>query len=60
MSSPLANTVFRRLFAAQALALAGTGLPTLALAPLPYHLAAGDPGQCLGPAPPPPTRAHVS
>ena len=50
MSSPLANTVFRRLFAAQVIALAGTGLTTIALALLAYHLAGGDAGQVLGPA----------
>ena len=50
MSSPLANTVFRRLFAAQVIALAGTGLTTIALALLAYNLAGGDAGYVLGTA----------
>ena len=48
--SPLANTVFRRLFAAQLIALAGTGLSTIALALLAYDLAGGDAGYVLGTA----------
>jgi MFS family permease len=50
MSSPLANTVFRRLFAAQVIALAGTGLTTIALALLAYNLAGDDAGYVLGTA----------
>ena len=48
MPSPLANTVFRRLFAAQVIALAGTGLSTIALVLLAYDLAGGDAGYVLG------------
>lgn len=48
--SPLADARFRRLFAAQAIALAGTGLSTVALALLAYDLAGGDAGLVLGAA----------
>lgn len=50
MPSPLANPVFRRLFAAQVIALAGTGLTTIALALLAYSLAGDDAGYVLGTA----------
>ncbi|MFP6744769.1 MAG: MFS transporter, partial [Alphaproteobacteria bacterium] len=46
--SPFANSVYRRLFAAQVIALAGTGLTTIALALLAYDLAGGDAGVVLG------------
>lgn len=48
--SPFANAVFRKLFAAQVIALAGTGLTTIALALLAYDLAGGDAGVVLGTA----------
>lgn len=48
--SPFANSVYRRLFAAQVIALAGTGLTTIALALLAYDLAGGDAGVVLGTA----------
>lgn len=48
--SPLAVPAFRRLFAAQAIALMGTGLSTVALALLAYDLAGGDAGMVLGTA----------
>lgn len=50
MLSPLANKTFRRLFTAQAIALGGTGLSTVALALLAYDLAGGDAGIVLGTA----------
>ena len=50
MSSPLANPTYRRLFTAQVIALAGTGLSTVALALLAYDLAGGDAGIVLGTA----------
>ena len=50
MLSPLANTTYRRLFAAQVIALAGTGLSTVALALLAYDLAGGNAGVVLGSA----------
>jgi MFS family permease len=50
MLSPLADPTYRRLFAAQVVALAGTGLTTVALALLAYELAGGDAGQVLGTA----------
>ena len=50
MISPLADPTYRRLFAAQVIALAGTGLTTVALALLAYDLAAGDAGSVLGTA----------
>src|SRR5690606_20189774 len=46
--NPLANRTYRRLFAAQVIALAGTGLSTIALALLAYELAGGDAGTILG------------
>lgn len=48
MFSPLANSTYRRLFAAQVLALIGTGLTTVALALLAYDLAGGNAGKVLG------------
>ncbi len=50
MISPLANRTYRRLFAAQVIALVGTGLSTIALALLAYDLAAGTAGAVLGTA----------
>lgn len=50
MISPLADRTYRRLFAAQVIALAGTGLSTVALALLAYDLAGGDAGLVLGTA----------
>lgn len=48
--SPLAEPVYRRLFAAQVVALIGTGLSTVALALLAYDLAGGKAGTVLGTA----------
>lgn len=50
MKSPLADLTYRRLFIAQVIALAGTGLSTVALALLAYDLAGGDAGVVLGTA----------
>ena len=50
MSSPLADKTYRRLFLAQVIALAGTGLSTVALALLAYDLAGGNAGLVLGTA----------
>lgn len=50
MFSPLGDPIYRRLFAAQVIALAGTGLSTVALALLAYGLAGGDAGKVLGTA----------
>ncbi len=50
MQSPLRNPTYRRLFAAQVIALAGTGLSTIALALLAYDLAGGTAGVVLGTA----------
>ena len=50
MTSPLENVTYRRLFLAQVVSLAGTGLSTVALALLAYDLAAGDAGVVLGTA----------
>jgi MFS family permease len=50
MASPLQDRTYRRLFAAQVVALAGTGLSTVALALLAYDLAGGDAGVVLGSA----------
>ncbi|SEO84871.1 MFS transporter [Aquisalimonas asiatica] len=50
MLAPLANTTFRRLYAAQVLALFGTGLTTVALALLAYELAGGEAGAVLATA----------
>lgn len=46
--SALGSPVFRRLFAAQVLALLGTGLATVALGLLAYRLAGADAGAVLG------------
>ncbi|XOV85445.1 MAG: MFS transporter [bacterium] len=48
--SPLADRTYRRLFTAQVISLAGTGLSTVALALLAYDLAGGDAGIVLGTA----------
>ena len=50
MTSPLGNTTYRRLFAAQVTALVGTGLSTVALALLAHDLADGGAGAVLGTA----------
>lgn len=50
MFSVLADRIFARLFAAQAVALVGTGLATVALALLAYDLAGADAGTVLGTA----------
>ncbi len=50
IQSPLKNAVFRRLFAAQVLALVGMGLTTVALALLVYKLDAAQAGWILGAA----------
>lgn len=50
MMSPLADHTYRRLFAAQVIALIGTGLSTVALALLAHDLAGGDAGGVLGTA----------
>ena len=47
-SGPLADRTYRRLFAAQVIALIGTGLTTVALALLAYDLAGDDAGAVLG------------
>ena len=50
MMSPLADRIYRSLFAAQVIALIGTGLSSVALALLAYDLAGGDAGAVLGTA----------
>jgi MFS family permease len=45
---PLANATYRRLFGAQVVALAGTGLTTIALTLLAYDLAGDDAGAVVG------------
>ncbi len=50
MIEPLRNRIYRRLFVAQAIALIGTGLLTVALGLLAYELAGGDAGAVLGTA----------
>ncbi|SHJ48743.1 Predicted arabinose efflux permease, MFS family [Shimia gijangensis] len=50
MSGILSNTTFRRLFAAQVVALTGTGLLTVALGLLAYDLAGQSAGAVLGTA----------
>ena len=50
MNSPLKDRTYRRLLAAQVIALAGTGLSTVALALLAYDLAGADAGMVLGTA----------
>lgn len=49
-ASPLANRTYRRLFAAQVVALTGSGLTTVALSLLAFDLAGGDAGLVLGAA----------
>jgi MFS family permease len=46
--APLANGTYRRLFGAQVVALAGTGLTTVALTLLAYDLAGDDAGAVVG------------
>ena len=46
--SPLAHPTFRRLFTAQVVSLAGTGLATVALGLLAYDVAGERAGQVLG------------
>jgi MFS family permease len=50
MLSPLTNKTYRHLFAAQVIALIGTGLLTVALGLLAYDLAGADAGAVLGTA----------
>ncbi|MDJ0608294.1 MAG: MFS transporter [Kiloniellales bacterium] len=50
MLAPLANPTYRRLFAAQAVSILGTGLATVALALLAYELAGAEAGAVLGTA----------
>ena len=50
MLKAMQNPVFRRLFAAQALALVGTGLATVALGLLAFRIAGADAGLILGTA----------
>ena len=50
MFSPLPNRTYRHLFAAQVIALLGTGLATVALGLLAYELAGADAGAVLGTA----------
>jgi MFS family permease len=50
MLEPLSNRTYRHLFAAQIIALVGTGLLTVALALLAYDLAGQDAGAVLGTA----------
>ncbi len=50
MLSPLKNITYRRLFAAQVIALVGTGLATVGLGLLAYELAGADAGIVLGTA----------
>ena len=48
LRGPLANGTYRRLFGAQVIALAGTGLATIALTLLAYDLAGDDAGAVVG------------
>ena len=50
MLEVLANRTYRHLFAAQVIALVGTGLLTVALGLLAYQLAGGEAGAVLGTA----------
>lgn len=50
MLNVLANQIYCRLFAAQVIALVGTGLATVALGLLAYDIAGGDAGAVLGTA----------
>ena len=47
-SNPITNPSFRKLFAAQVIALVGTGLSTVGLSLLAYSLAGADAGAVLG------------
>ena len=47
-TNPLSNLSFTKLFAAQIIALVGTGLSTIALALLAYNMAGGEAGRVLG------------
>jgi len=47
-SNPITNPSFRKLFAAQVIALVGTGLSTVGLSLLAYNLAGGNAGAVLG------------
>jgi hypothetical protein len=48
MASPLADRTYRHLFAAQVIALVGTGLATVALGLLAYGIAGAQAGAVLG------------
>ena len=50
MLAVLANSTYRHLFAAQVIALIGTGLATVALGLLAYEIAGADAGAVLGTA----------
>lgn len=50
MLAPLKNRTYRHLFAAQVIALLGTGLATVALGLLAYEIAGADAGRVLGTA----------
>ena len=47
-NNPLSNLSFTKLFAAQVIALVGTGLSTIALALLAYNMAGSEAGRVLG------------
>ena len=47
-SNPITNSSFRKLFAAQVIALVGTGLSTVGLSLLAYNLAGKNTGAVLG------------
>ena len=47
-TNPLSYLSFTKLFAAQIIALVGTGLSTIALALLAYNMAGGEAGRVLG------------
>ena len=47
-SNPITNSSFRKLFAAQVIALVGTGLSTVGLSLLAYNLAGKNAGAVLG------------
>ena len=46
-NNPLSNLSFTKLFAAQIIALVGSGLSTIALALLAYNMAGGEAGRVL-------------
>ena len=48
INNPLSNLSFSKLFAAQIIALVGTGLSTIALALLAYNMAGSEAGRVLG------------